>query len=90
MTDGLIAPALPSYQVLTRVTLGQVSVRFFSFSGWGGERHRFGGNGFGKEIRSVSACLVSGGALGIRTLDTIAGIPHFECGAFDHSANAPH
>gem|GEM_PF-5469270 len=33
---------------------------------------------------------VCGGALGIRTLDTIAGIPHFECGAFDHSANAPH
>ncbi|VWX56668.1 hypothetical protein SPHINGOR109_10522 [Sphingorhabdus sp. 109] len=44
-----------------------------------------GGSGTYDESRSVC-----GGALGIRTLDTIAGIPHFECGAFDHSANAPH
>ena len=33
---------------------------------------------------------VSGGEGGIRTLDTVARIPHFECGAFDHSATSPH
>lgn len=31
----------------------------------------------------------SGGEAGIRTLDTLAGMPHFECGAFDHSATSP-
>ncbi len=30
-----------------------------------------------------------GGEGGIRTLDTVARIPHFECGAFDHSATSP-
>ena len=33
-------------------------------------------------------CL-SGGEGGIRTLGTVAGTPHFECGAFDHSATSP-
>ena len=33
--------------------------------------------------------MVSGGEGGIRTLDTVARIPHFECGAFDHSATSP-
>lgn len=32
---------------------------------------------------------VSGGEGGIRTLGTVAGTPHFECGAFDHSATSP-
>lgn len=30
-----------------------------------------------------------GGEWRIRTPDTLSGIPHFECGAFDHSANSP-
>ncbi len=30
-----------------------------------------------------------GGEGGIRTPDTLAGMPHFECGAFDHSATSP-
>ena len=29
------------------------------------------------------------GKWGIRTLDTLARIPHFECGSFDHSDNFP-
>jgi hypothetical protein len=32
---------------------------------------------------------VVGGEIGIRTLGTLAGTPHFECGAFDHSAISP-
>jgi hypothetical protein len=31
-----------------------------------------------------------GGEGGIRTPDTLAGMPHFECGAFDHSATSPY
>jgi hypothetical protein len=30
-----------------------------------------------------------GGEIGIRTLGTLTGTPHFECGAFDHSAISP-
>ena len=30
------------------------------------------------------------GKWGIRTLDTLARIPHFECGSFDHSDNFPY
>jgi len=30
-----------------------------------------------------------GGEAGIRTLDTVTRMPHFECGAFDHSATSP-
>jgi hypothetical protein len=33
---------------------------------------------------------MNGGEGGIRTHDTLAGMPHFECGAFDHSATSPH
>lgn len=33
---------------------------------------------------------IYGGEGGIRTHDTLAGMPHFECGAFDHSATSPH
>ena len=32
---------------------------------------------------------VRGGEGGIRTLDTLASMPHFECGAFNHSATSP-
>ena len=32
---------------------------------------------------------IYGGEGGIRTHDTLAGMPHFECGAFDHSATSP-
>ena len=31
----------------------------------------------------------SGGEGGIRTPDTVARMPHFECGAIDHSATSP-
>src|SRR5947207_11815366 len=31
----------------------------------------------------------SGGEGGIRTRDTLASMPHFECGAFNHSATSP-
>src|SRR5262245_467103 len=30
-----------------------------------------------------------GGEGGIRTRDTLASMPHFECGAFNHSATSP-
>ena len=30
-----------------------------------------------------------GGEAGIRTLDALTSMPHFECGAFDHSATSP-
>jgi hypothetical protein len=31
----------------------------------------------------------NGGEGGIRTPDTVARMPHFECGAFNHSATSP-
>ena len=31
----------------------------------------------------------NGGEEGIRTPDTVARMPHFECGAFNHSATSP-
>ena len=31
----------------------------------------------------------TGGEGGIRTPDRLAPMPHFECGAFDHSATSP-
>jgi hypothetical protein len=34
--------------------------------------------------------LLRGGEGGIRTHGTVARTPHFECGAFDHSATSPH
>ena len=33
--------------------------------------------------------LLAGGEGGIRTHGTVARTPHFECGAFDHSATSP-
>ena len=40
-----------------------------------------------------SKCLMNsislGGEGGIRTRDTLASMPHFECGAFNHSATSP-
>jgi hypothetical protein len=36
-----------------------------------------------------SLILLVGGEGGIRTPDTVARMPHFECGAFDHSATSP-
>ena len=33
--------------------------------------------------------IVNGGEGGIRTPDTLASMPHFECGAFNHSATSP-
>ena len=34
--------------------------------------------------------MLGGGEGGIRTHGTVAGTPHFECGAFDLSATSPH
>src|ERR1700687_5993207 len=36
----------------------------------------------------MSYCML-GGEGGIRTPDTVARMPHFECGAIDHSATSP-
>jgi hypothetical protein len=52
---------------------------------------------WGKNIKGKSAgywdktsSRFNGGEGGIRTHVTVAGKPHFECGAFDHSATSPH
>ena len=47
---------------------------------------------FPGEIRTLAAVggLRLGGEGGIRTHGTVARTPHFECGAFDHSATSPH
>ena len=37
----------------------------------------------------VLAKIVSGGEGGIRTPDTVARMPHFECGGFNHSPTSP-
>ena len=42
------------------------------------------------ERETLSPKAIYGGEGGIRTHDTLAGMPHFECGAFDHSATSPH
>jgi hypothetical protein len=34
-------------------------------------------------------CMCDGGQGGIRTHGTLAGTPHFECGAIDHSTTCP-
>ncbi len=39
---------------------------------------------------SLGAICGPGGEGGIRTHGTVARTPHFECGAFDHSATSPH
>jgi hypothetical protein len=38
---------------------------------------------------SLAGEVENGGEGGIRTHDTVARMPHFECGAFDHSATSP-
>ena len=53
-----------------------------SVGGLGGERPRE------IAITSMISC-GSGGEGGIRTPDTVARMPHFECGAFNHSATSP-
>ena len=40
-----------------------------------------------REIVALNFAL--GGEGGIRTPDTLASMPHFECGAFNHSATSP-
>jgi hypothetical protein len=40
-------------------------------------------------IISCSFLNNDGGEGGIRTPDTVARMPHFECGAFNHSATSP-
>jgi hypothetical protein len=39
--------------------------------------------------RAISLNIEFGGEGGIRTPDTVARMPHFECGAFNHSATSP-
>jgi hypothetical protein len=41
-------------------------------------------------INKRPVSLLRGGEGGIRTHGTVARTPHFECGAFDHSATSPH
>src|SRR5260370_1994229 len=45
-------------------------------------------NGF-EAGKNPSAGSGRGGEGGIRTPDTVARMPHFECGAFNHSATSP-
>jgi hypothetical protein len=42
-----------------------------------------------KNLNFSTKSTVFGGEGGIRTLDALAGMPHFECGAFNHSATSP-
>src|SRR3954452_13145663 len=42
-----------------------------------------------REEKVADKDLKSGGEGGIRTPDRLAPMPHFECGAFDHSATSP-
>src|ERR1700719_1961238 len=46
---------------------------------------------FRRAVRRTRLCpsSVAGGEGGIRTPDTVARMPHFECGAFNHSATSP-
>ena len=39
--------------------------------------------------KRAAASRLAGGEGGIRTPDRLAPMPHFECGAFDHSATSP-
>ena len=41
------------------------------------------------EVSILPLHYASGGGSGIRTLEAFAGLPHFKCGAFNHSANPP-
>lgn len=45
--------------------------------------------GVGCYLHRQSLHIDNGGEGGIRTHDTLASMPHFECGAFDHSATSP-
>jgi hypothetical protein len=42
-----------------------------------------------RAVEKVIFLMEIGGEIGIRTLGTVTGTPHFECGAFDHSAISP-
>jgi hypothetical protein len=42
-----------------------------------------------REGKRMAADERVGGEGGIRTPDTVARMPHFECGAFNHSATSP-
>ena len=41
------------------------------------------------EKRFTLQLVMHGGEGGIRTPDTVTRMPHFECGAFNHSATSP-
>jgi hypothetical protein len=41
------------------------------------------------DAKSSAKSMIRGGEGGIRTPDTVARMPHFECGAIDHSATSP-
>ncbi len=43
----------------------------------------------GLDVRVRALWGLTGGEGGIRTPDTLASMPHFECGAFNHSATSP-
>ena len=48
-----------------------------------------GGRTSGVVYGDDNSVLTSGGEGGIRTPDALAGMPHFECGAFNRSATSP-
>src|SRR5579872_2387744 len=58
----------------------ECKVSFCSQRVWG-RKKRAGGK--------MRVFLVAGGEGGIRTPDRLAPMPHFECGAFNHSATSP-
>jgi hypothetical protein len=48
------------------------------------------GTGSGGRTPKIAVeSVIPGGEGGIRTPDTLASMPHFECGAFNHSATSP-
>lgn len=57
--------------------------------GWGGTRGRTAWPENEKALISQGLKRVVGGEGGIRTPDALAGMPHFECGAFNRSATSP-
>ena len=57
---------------------------------WEGRVHAMGQKILLSEGIDLQSVVKSpGGEGGIRTPDTVARMPHFECGAFNHSATSP-
>lgn len=80
----------PSWRaLLTRFIWQEMRCTMLSIEAAGGKT---GGKGCAPEVRTAEIWAfrgLTGGEGGIRTPDTLASMPHFECGAFDHSATSP-